>query len=60
MDNELLSIEKITALPGMLSKRTIYHWRRTLPEFRRGYFRSMAFRRFDHIDEMLNVARKLQ
>ena len=31
MDNELLSIEKIAALPGMPSKRTIYHWRRALP-----------------------------
>jgi hypothetical protein len=52
-----VSIEKIAALPGMPAKRTIYHWRRTIPEFRRGYLRSMAFRRFDHIDEMLNVAR---
>jgi hypothetical protein len=41
----------------MPSKRTIYHWRKTIPEFRRGYFRAMAFRRFDHIDEILNVAR---
>jgi hypothetical protein len=52
-----LSIEKIAALPGMPSKRTIYNWRRTISEFRRGYFRSMAFRRFDHIDEMLDVTR---
>jgi hypothetical protein len=52
-----LSIEKIASLPGMPSKRTIYHWRKTIPEFRRGYFRAMAFRRFDHIVEMLDVVR---
>jgi hypothetical protein len=52
-----LSIEKIATLPGMPSKRTIYHWRKTISEFRRGYFRAMAFRRFDHMDEMLTVAR---
>ena len=52
-----LSIEKIATLPDMPSKRTIYHWRKTIPEFRRGYFRAMAFRRFDHIDEILDVAR---
>jgi hypothetical protein len=52
-----LSIEKIATLPAMPSKRTIYHWRKTIPEFRRGYLRAMAFRRFDHIDEILDVAR---
>ena len=51
-----LSIEKIATLPGMPSKRTIFNWRRTIPEFRRGYFRSMDFRRFDHMDEMLTVS----
>jgi hypothetical protein len=35
----------------------IYHWRKTIPEFQRGYFRAVEFRRFDHIDEMLDVAR---
>jgi hypothetical protein len=35
----------------------IYYWRRTIPEFRREYFKVMDFRRFDHIDEMLDVAR---
>jgi hypothetical protein len=40
-----LSIEKIASLPGMPSKRTIYNWRRTIPEFRREYFKVMDFRR---------------
>jgi hypothetical protein len=53
------SIEKIAALPAMPSKRTIYNWRKTIPEFRRGYFRAMAFRRFDHIDEIINITRAI-
>jgi hypothetical protein len=54
-----LSIEKIAALPSMPSKRTIYYWRRTIPEFRRGYFRAMTFRRFDHMDEIIKITRAI-
>jgi hypothetical protein len=54
-----VSIEKIAALPGMPSKRTIYYWRRTIPEFRRGYFRAMTFRRFDHMDEIIKITRAI-
>jgi hypothetical protein len=54
-----LSIEKIAALPGMPAKRTIYYWRRTIPEFRRGYCRAMAFRRYDHIDEIITITRAI-
>jgi hypothetical protein len=43
----------------MPSKSTIYYWRRTIPEFRRGYFRAMAFRRFDHMDEIIKITRAL-
>jgi hypothetical protein len=43
----------------MPSKRTIYNWRRTIPEFRRGYCIAMAFRRFDHIDEIITITRAI-
>jgi hypothetical protein len=43
----------------MPSKRTIYYWRRTIPEFRRGYCIAMGFRRFDHIDEIIKITRAL-
>ena len=31
----------------------------TIPEFRRGYFRAMTFRRFDHMDEIIKITRAI-
>ena len=45
-------------MPLPLPKNTEL-WRRTIAEFRRGYFRAMAFRRFDHMDEIIKITRAI-